>query len=83
MNTFKAELKSAKEIEAEIVKKVDEFENKLEGLKEQFAEIERRLSESLNESHPGVISIEEYRQLVKTEQLTQQMLKEIKKQEEG
>jgi len=83
LNTFKAELKSAKEIEAEIVKKVDEFENKLEGLKEQFAEIERRLSESLNESHPGVISIEEYRQLVKTEQLTQQMLKEIKKQEEN
>ena len=64
-------------------KKVVEFEKNKEGLKEEFAEIERRLSEQLRQSGAQAIRPDEFRQLRKTVNQADQMLKALDKQEFG
>ncbi len=61
--------------------KTGEFINLKESLKEEFAEIERKLSEQLLQSGAQAIRPDEFRKLRKTVEQTSQMLKTLDKQE--
>lgn len=61
--------------------KAGEFEKLKGGLKEEFAEIERKLAEELKESGAKAIRPDEFRQLRKTVDQAKQMIEALDKQE--
>ncbi len=65
----------------ELQEKVKEFEKMKDGLKEEFAEIERKLAEELKDSGAKAIRPDEFRQLRMTVDHTKQMLETLVKQE--
>lgn len=65
----------------ELKKKSGEFEKLKNSLKEEFAEIERRLSEQLRQSGAQAIRPDEFRQLRKTVDQASQMLTALDRQE--
>jgi energy-coupling factor transporter ATP-binding protein EcfA2 len=66
---------------SELQGKAKEFEAKREGLKEEFAEIERQLAAELKDTGVGAIRPEEFRELRKTVDQAKQMLEALEKQE--
>jgi chromosome segregation protein len=65
----------------ELRKRVDDFEKLKDGLKEEFAEIERKLAEELKGSGVTAIRPDEFRQLRKTVDQAKQELEALDKQE--
>lgn len=65
----------------ELKEKAGEFENLKESRKEEFAEIERKLSEQLRQSGAQAIRPDEFRQLRKTVDQASQILEFLDKQE--
>jgi predicted ATPase len=61
--------------------KVKEFEKLKDGLKEEFAQIERKLAEELKESGAKAIKSDEFRQLRRTVDQADQMIEALDKQE--
>jgi chromosome segregation protein len=66
---------------SELQDKAKEFESKREGLKDQFAEIERQLATELKDTGAKAIRPEEFRELRKTVDHAKQMLEVLEKQE--
>ena len=64
----------------ELKKKAAEFEKLKESLKEEFAEIERKLAEQLRQSGAQAIRPDEFRMLRRTVEQATQMLKALSKQ---
>lgn len=69
------------QISLELQKKAHEFPKIKDGLKEEFAEIERKLAEQLKESGAQAIRPEEFRKLRTTVDQTTQMLQALDKEE--
>jgi predicted ATPase len=65
---------------SELQGKANEFEAKREGLKEEFAEIGRKLTAELQEAGENAIRPAEFRELRKTVEQAKQMLKELERQ---
>lgn len=65
----------------QLKEKTRDFEKLKEGLKEEFAEIERKLSEQLRQSGAQAIRPDEFRQLRKTVEQTSQLIRALDKQE--
>ena len=65
----------------ELQGKVNEFEKLKDGLKEEFANIERTLAEKLKDTGTKAIHTDEFRQLRKTADQAKQMLEALNKQE--
>ncbi len=65
----------------ELQGKAKQFEAKREGLKEEFAKIERQLAEELEGTGAGTIQPAEFRELRKTVEQATQMLEALEKQE--
>ena len=78
---IKKTLSDGNQVLTELKKKAGEFDKLKESLKEQFAEIERRLSEQLRQSGAQAIQPDEFRQLRKTVDQASRMLKALDKQE--
>jgi len=78
---IKKVLSDGNQVLTELKEKAGEFEKLRESLKEEFAEIERRLSEQLRQSGAQAIRPDEFRQLRKTVDQASQMLKSLDKQE--
>ena len=78
---IKKALSDGNQVLAELKGKAGEFEKLKESLKEEFAEIERSLSEQLRQSGAQSIRPDEFRQLRKTVDQASQMLKALDKQE--
>lgn len=72
---------SGNQMLAALRKKAEEFTKLKEGLKEEFAEIERKLAEQLRELGAQAIRPEEFRTLRKTVDQTTQMLQALEKEE--
>lgn len=68
-------------ISGELQAKASEFEAMREGLKEEFAEIERNLAAQLKEAGASAIRPEEFKKLRKTVDDSKQMLATLEKQE--
>lgn len=66
---------------SELQDKAKEFEAKREGLKEEFAEIERQLAAELKDTGVAAIRPQEFRELRKTVDHSKQMLDALDKQE--
>ena len=64
----------------ELQDKVNEFEKLKDGLKEEFANIERTLAEELKDTGTKAIRTDEFRQLRKTADQAKQMLEALNKQ---
>lgn len=69
------------QISVELQQKAHEFSKIKDGLKEDFAEIERKLAEQLKESGAQAIRPEEFRKLRTTVDQTTQMLQALEKEE--
>lgn len=65
----------------QLKEKASDFEKLKESLKEEFAEIERKLSEQLRQSGAQAIRPDEFRQLRKTVEQTSQLINALDKQE--
>jgi len=78
---IKKALSDGNQVLTELKEKAGEFEKLKESLKEEFAEIERRLSEQLRQSGAQAIRPDEFRQLRKTVDQASQMLEALDKQE--
>ena len=65
----------------QLKEKASDFEKLKESLKEEFAEIERKLSEQLRQSGAQAIRPDEFRQLRKTVEQTSQLIRALDKQE--
>lgn len=78
---IKAEFTAGNQILAELQQKSKEFARLKEDLKEEFAEIERKLAEQLKESGMQAIRPDEFRNLRKTVDQTTQMLQALTKEE--
>ncbi len=78
---IKNALSTGRRVLTELKNKTAEFENIRESLKEEFAEIERKLSEQLRESGIPAIKPDEFRSLRKTVEQAGQMIKALDKQE--
>ena len=72
---------SGVQISVELQQKANKFAKIKEGLKEEFAEIERKLAEQLKESGAQAIRPDEFRNLRKTVDQANQMLKALEKEE--
>jgi predicted ATPase len=70
-----------RQISVELQQKAHEFSKIKDGLKEEFAEIERKLAEQLKESGAQAIRPEEFRKLRTTVDQTTQMLQALEKEE--
>ena len=66
---------------SELQGKTKQFEATREGLKEEFAGIERQLAEELKDTGVGAIRPAEFRELRKTVEQAKQMLEDLNKQE--
>ena len=71
---------TGKQILIELKKKAEEFEKLKDSLKEEFAEIERKLAEQLRESGAQAIRPDEFRMLRRTVEQATQMLEALSKQ---
>jgi chromosome segregation protein len=69
------------QVVSELQQKAKEFALRKEGLKEEFAEIERKLAEQLKKSGAQAIRPEEFRNLRKTVDQAMQMLQVLAKEE--
>lgn len=78
---IKKMLSDGKQVLVGLNGKTGEFEKLKDGLKEEFAEIERRLSEQLQRSGAQAIRPDEFRQLRRTVNQAGQMLQVLDKQE--
>ena len=78
---IKKALSDGNQILIPLKEKAGEFEKLKDSLKEEFAEIERKLAEQLRESGIQAIRPDEFRQLRKTVDQASQMLKVLDKQE--
>ncbi|MCX5891067.1 MAG: histidinol-phosphatase [Deltaproteobacteria bacterium] len=78
---IKKTLSDGKKTLAELGEKAKEFDKLKDGLKEEFAEIERKLAEELKNTGAKAIRPEEFRQLRKTLDQAKQMLEALDKQE--
>ncbi len=78
---IKNSLSEGKIILRELKSKAGDFEKLKDSLKEEFAEIERKLSEQLRQSGVQAIRTDEFRQLRKIVEQTTQMLNVLDKQE--
>jgi len=78
---IKKVLSDGNQVLSELSKKAGEFEQLKESFKEEFAEIERKLSEQLRQSGAQAIRPDEFRQLRKAVDQARQMLKILDKQE--
>ncbi len=79
---IKEALTDGKKTLAELQMKATEFEKLKAGLKEEFAEIERKLAEELKDTGAKAIRPDEFRQLRKTLDQSKQMLEALDKQED-
>ncbi|WP_462269749.1 TrlF family AAA-like ATPase [Desulfobacter sp.] len=80
-NSIKTALVEGRKTAVELQKKANEFAKIKDGLKEEFAEIERKLAEQLRASGVQAIRPDEFRNLRKTVDQATQMLKAIAKEE--
>ncbi|MFO7749864.1 MAG: histidinol-phosphatase [Desulfobacteraceae bacterium] len=80
-NSIKAAFAEGRKTSVELQKKTQEFAKVKDGLKEEFAEIERKLSEHLRASGVQAIRPDEFRNLRKTVDQATQMLNAIAKEE--
>ncbi len=80
-NRIKDAHASGNQVLAALRKKSEEFGKLKEGLKEQFAEIERKLAEQLKKAGAQAIRPEEFRTLRKTVDQATQMLQALEKEE--
>jgi len=80
-NRIKEAYTTGNKVVAELQHKAQEFAKLKEGMKEEFAEIERKLAEQLIESGAQAIRPEEFRNLRKTVDQTTQMLRALTKEE--
>ncbi|PTN37336.1 TrlF family AAA-like ATPase [Desulfonatronum sp. SC1] len=80
-NRTKDALASGNQVLAALRTKSEEFSKLKEGLKEEFAEIERKLAEQLKEAGVQAIRPEEFRNLRKTVDQATQMLQALEKEE--
>ncbi|MFH1139782.1 MAG: AAA family ATPase [Pseudomonadota bacterium] len=80
-NRTKGELSSGNQVLSSLRKKVEEFTRLKEGLKEDFAEIERKLAGQLKEAGVQAVRPEEFRTLRKTVDQAAQMLQALEKEE--
>ena len=78
---IKKVLSDGNQVLSELHKKAGEFEELKESFKEEFAEIERKLSEQLRQSGAQAIRPDEFRQLRKAVDQARQMLKVLESQE--
>ncbi len=78
---IKSVYQKSRTILEEIQLKVQAFEKLRDGLKEEFAEIERKLAAELKESGVKAIKPDEFRQLRKTVDQSTQMISALNKQE--
>jgi chromosome segregation protein len=78
---IKGILSESKTILLDLQGKAGEFESKREGLKEEFAEIERKLAAQLREAGASAIRPEEFKDLRTTVDVSKQMLDALEKQE--
>ncbi len=78
---IKSLLKEGKQSLSELMKKAETFENTKAGLKEEFAEIERKMAEHLRASGAQAIRPDEFRKLRQTVDQATQMLKALEQQE--
>ncbi len=74
-------LSTSKQVLVELKKKAEEFEKLKNSLKEEFAEIERKLAEQLQKDGLQAIRLDEFRELRKTVEQASQMLQALDKQE--
>jgi len=74
-------LSDGRKTSAELQQKAGEFEKLKNSLKEEFAEIERKLAEQLRKSGAHAIRPDEFRKLRRTVEQASQMLKALDKQE--
>jgi ABC-type cobalamin/Fe3+-siderophores transport system ATPase subunit len=84
VNTFKSvktTYTEGKQTFSELRKKADTFEKLKSGLKDEFAEIERKLSEQLKASGVQAIRPDKFRMLRKNVEQSKQMLKVLDQQE--
>jgi chromosome segregation protein len=84
VNTFeniKTTYIESKQTFLELRKKAEAFEKLKSGLKDEFAEIERKLSEQLRASGAQTIRPDKFRKLRKTVEQSKQMLKVLEQQE--
>lgn len=80
-DSIKDALKTGNKVLADIQQKIQEFTKFKDGLKEEFAEIERKLAEELKESGAQAIRPDEFRNLRKTVDQATQMIKALEKEE--
>ena len=78
---IKKVLSESNQVLTELKEKAGEFEKLKESLKEEFAEIERRLSDQLRQSGVRAIRPDEFRQLRNTVDQASQMVKALDMQE--
>lgn len=78
---IKQALESGQKCHKNLQEKVKDFEKLKYGLKEEFAEIERKLAEELKESGVKAIKSDEFRKLRKTVDQADQMIEALTKQE--
>lgn len=78
---IKKVLSDGSQVLTELKEKAGEFEKLKDSLKEEFAEMERKLSEQLRQSGAQAIRPDEFRQLRKAVDQASQMLKTLDKQE--
>ena len=79
--SLKATYAEGKETFSELTKKAEAFETLKSGLKDEFASIERKLSEQLKASGAQAIRPDKFRKLRKTVEQSKQMLKVLDQQE--
>ncbi|MFP4453221.1 MAG: histidinol-phosphatase, partial [Desulfobacterales bacterium] len=78
---IKSALKEGRQVLAELRSKSQAFETRKAGLKEEFAEIERKLAEQLKASGAQAIRPDEFRRLRQTVDQAAQMIKALGQQE--
>ncbi|WP_457576248.1 TrlF family AAA-like ATPase [Desulfomarina sp.] len=78
---IKKTFSTGRQVLAELERKAGEFEKLKAGLKEEFAEIGRKLAEQLQEDGAQAIRPDEFRELRKTVEQATQMLRALEKQE--
>jgi len=81
LNEISKILQTGKDTAKMLDQKRIEFEKKKEGLKEEFAQIERKLSEELKNAEKAGIRPDEFRQLTKVVEQASQMLESLSKLE--
>ena len=79
--SIKAALSESERVQTELRNKAEAFEKRKAGLKEEFAEIERKLSDELRASGAQAIRPDEFRKLRRTVDQATQMLKTLDQQE--